>query len=221
MRTSSSSRPMSRLLLKRVFQIVLGICLFLGIWQLAVSGLRIPKYLVPLPLDVLRAARQNWTVIAGQASFTLTAATLGLAASTVFAVGVALCFSVSRNLAQMSLPLLMILRSMPVAAVAPIMMLILGRGIATSSGCRHHRVVLSAAGEFGARPGECGPQRARTAVRLRRVSLANPSNGEIAVRSSVSLCGFACRWRKRDSGGNAFRMDHGIKRSRQPDFGIR
>ena len=132
LRTSSSSWPTSRLVLKRALQIVLGICLLLGIWQLAVSGLRIPKYLVPLPLVVLRAARQNWTVIAGQASVTLAAATLGLAVSTVFAVGVALCFSVSRNLAQMSLPLLMIFRSMPVAAVAPIMMLVLGRGIATS-----------------------------------------------------------------------------------------
>jgi ABC-type nitrate/sulfonate/bicarbonate transport system permease component len=51
--------------------------------------------------------------------------------STVFAIGVALSFSMSRSFAQASLPLVMVFRSMPVAAVAPIMMLIFGRGIGT------------------------------------------------------------------------------------------
>jgi NitT/TauT family transport system permease protein len=121
-----------RLLLKRLMQIALGVAIFIVLWQLTVIGFRIPKYLVPLPLDVARSVRENWAVIAAQAGFTLTAAGLGLAASTLFAVGVALSFSMSRNLAQASLPVVMVFRSTPVAAVAPIMMLIFGRGISTS-----------------------------------------------------------------------------------------
>jgi NitT/TauT family transport system permease protein len=121
-----------RLLLKRLMQIALGVAIFIALWQLAVVGFRIPKYLVPLPLDVARSVRQNWAVIAGQAGFTLLAAGLGLAASSLFAVAVALSFSMSRNLAQASLPVVMVFRSTPVAAVAPIMMLIFGRGIGTS-----------------------------------------------------------------------------------------
>jgi ABC-type nitrate/sulfonate/bicarbonate transport system permease component len=121
-----------RLLLKRLVQIALGAGIFVALWQLMVIGFRIPKYLVPLPLDVATSVRENWAVIATQAGFTLTAAGLGLATSTVFAVGVALAFSMSRNLAQASLPVVMVFRSTPVAAVAPIMMLIFGRGISTS-----------------------------------------------------------------------------------------
>jgi ABC-type nitrate/sulfonate/bicarbonate transport system permease component len=120
------------LLLKRVVQVLLGAALFVAFWQLTVLGFRIPKYLAPVPLDVAQAMWANRGVIAGQAGFTLTAAGLGLAASTLFAVGVALSFSINRNLAQASLPVVMVFRSMPVVAVAPIMMLIFGRGIGTS-----------------------------------------------------------------------------------------
>ena len=120
------------LLLKRVVQILLGFAVFVALWQLTVIGFRIPKYLAPVPLEVAKAMRANWNVIAGQAGFTLAAAGLGLAASTVFAVGVALSFSMNRNLAQASLPMVMVFRSMPVVAVAPVMMLTFGRGIGTS-----------------------------------------------------------------------------------------
>ena len=65
------------------------------------------------------------------AGFTLSAA-LGLAVSTLVATLVALSFSMNRNLAQASLPVVLVFRSTPVAAVAPIMMLIFGRGISTS-----------------------------------------------------------------------------------------
>src|SRR5258706_701103 len=121
-----------RLLSKRLMQIALGVTIFVALWQLMVIGFRIPKYLVPLPLDVARSVRENWTAIAEQAGLTLTAAGLGLATSSLFAVGVALSFSMSRNLAQALLPVVMVFRSTPVAAVAPIMMLIFGRGIGTS-----------------------------------------------------------------------------------------
>jgi NitT/TauT family transport system permease protein len=124
--------PALHLMLKRILQIALGVAVFVALWQLIVIGFRIPKYLVPLPLDVAQSARQNWGVLTRQAGLTLTAAGLGLAMSTLFAVGVALSFSMSRNLAQASLPLVMVFRAMPVAAVAPIMMLVFGRGIGTS-----------------------------------------------------------------------------------------
>lgn len=120
------------LLLKRMVQILLGLAVFVGLWQLTVIGFRIPKYLAPMPLDVAKAIRVNWSMIAGQAGFTLSAAVLGLATSTLFALVVALSFSMNRQLAQASLPIVMVFRSMPVVAVAPIMMLMFGRGIGTS-----------------------------------------------------------------------------------------
>jgi NitT/TauT family transport system permease protein len=119
-------------MLRQLTKVGLGIAVFVVAWHLIVAGLGIPKYLVPLPLDVALAYEINWRVIAAQAGFTLSAAALGLAASTLFATVVALSFSMNRSLAQASLPVVLVFRSTPVAAVAPIMMLIFGRGISTS-----------------------------------------------------------------------------------------
>jgi NitT/TauT family transport system permease protein len=119
-------------MLRQLTKVGLGIAVFVAAWHLFVAGLGIPKYLVPLPLDVALAYEINWRVIAAQAGFTLSAAGLGLAASTLFATVVALSFSMNRSLAQASLPVVLVFRSTPVAAVAPIMMLIFGRGISTS-----------------------------------------------------------------------------------------
>lgn len=132
MSSSQMSSSTAHLVIRRVLQFALGIGLFVGLWQMTVVGLRIPKYLMPVPLDVVKAAQEHWATIASQAGFTLTAAALGLLVSTMLAVGIALAFSMSRNLAQASLPVVMVFRSTPVAAVAPIMMLIFGRGISTS-----------------------------------------------------------------------------------------
>jgi ABC-type nitrate/sulfonate/bicarbonate transport system permease component len=119
-------------IVKRLTQITVGVAVFVAAWHLTVIALRIPKYLVPLPLDVARAFQLHWPVIASHAGFTVSAAALGLTASTLFAIAVALSFSMNRGVAQASLPVVVVFRSTPVAAVAPIMMLIFGRGISTS-----------------------------------------------------------------------------------------
>ncbi len=121
-----------RLILKRSLQVLLGLAVVFAAWHLIVTGLRIPKYLVPLPSDVFQAVHKNWQVIMSQAGFTLSAAAFGLTLSTLLATAIAISFTMSRNLAQASLPVVLVFRSTPVAAVAPIMMLIFGRGISTS-----------------------------------------------------------------------------------------
>ena len=111
---------------------MLGATVVFAAWTVIVTGLRIPKYLVPLPLDVFQAVRDDWSTLASHAGFTLSAAAFGLTLSTLLAVTIAISFTMSRNLAQASLPVVLAFRSTPVAAVAPIMMLIFGRGISTS-----------------------------------------------------------------------------------------
>jgi ABC-type nitrate/sulfonate/bicarbonate transport system permease component len=106
--------------------------LLLMAWHLLVAGLRIPAYLVPGPLAVLQAFGAHWKLIASHTGFTVSAAALGLTVSTVFAATIAISFSMNRHVAQASLPVVIAFRSAPVAAVAPIVMLFLGRGISTS-----------------------------------------------------------------------------------------
>ena len=119
-------------LLRRLTQVLLGVAMVLAAWHLIVRGLRIPQYLVPTPYAVFQSIETNWETITSQAAFTLSAAAFGLALSTLLATVIAIAFTMSRNLAQASLPVVLVFRSTPIAAVAPIMMLIFGRGINTS-----------------------------------------------------------------------------------------
>jgi NitT/TauT family transport system permease protein len=117
---------------RRVF-IIAAVVAALGLfWQIAVTGFGIPPYIVPRPVAVLDAFANGWWRIARHAGFTLSAAALGLLSSTVLASAIAIGFSLRPTLEQASMPLVLIFRSTPVAAVAPIMTLIIGRGIGTS-----------------------------------------------------------------------------------------
>lgn len=116
----------------RLAAVALSLVVLVGAWQVAISGLRIPPYIMPPPAAVLQAFITNWHTIAVHMGFTLSAAALGLAFSTAMATTIAIAFSMSRSVAQASLPVVLAFRSTPVAAVAPIMMLFLGRGINTS-----------------------------------------------------------------------------------------
>jgi NitT/TauT family transport system permease protein len=128
-----TDRPRAGLLLaRRLALIILTVGVLVLGWQLVVTGLKIPPYLVPAPGPVARAFVENLGVIGTQTAFTLTAAALGLTVSTALATAIALAFSMNRNLAQASLPVVIAFRSTPVAAVAPLAMLFLGRGISTS-----------------------------------------------------------------------------------------
>jgi NitT/TauT family transport system permease protein len=121
-----------RQLTKRLAQIVLVAFIIVFVWHIAVTGLGIPSYIVPLPRAVADSFVIKWPEIAGHAGFTVSAAALGLTASAILASAIAIAFSVNRNLEQASMPIVLVFRSTPVAAVAPIMTLFLGRGIATS-----------------------------------------------------------------------------------------
>lgn len=109
-----------------------GVAGILLLWQATILFWRIPGYLMPGPLAVGQAVITHWYVLAGQAGHTVGAAAIGLTISTTFAILLALLFSMNRTLEQASLPVVIAFRSAPVAAVAPIIMLFLGRGIATS-----------------------------------------------------------------------------------------
>jgi ABC-type nitrate/sulfonate/bicarbonate transport system permease component len=118
--------------IKRITQVMLGAAFVFAAWHMMVRGFGIPKYLMPVPLDVAGALQEHWRKIGVQAWFTLSAAALGLTISMVLATSLAVAFTMSRKFEQTTLPVVLVFRSTPIAAVAPIMMLIFGRGMSTS-----------------------------------------------------------------------------------------
>ena len=119
-------------IVRRIITVVAVFAALGLLWQIAVTGFGIPPYIVPRPAAVLDAFANGWWRIARHAGFTLSAAALGLLSSTILASGIAIGFSLKPKLEQSSMLLVLIFRSTPVAAVAPIMTLIIGRGIGTS-----------------------------------------------------------------------------------------
>ncbi len=114
--------------------LLLGIvtCLVVGVlWHFAILFFHIPGYLVPEPLTVLGGFAAHAGLLAARAGFTVASALLGLVFSTVLATVIAGIYIVSPRAEQASMPIVIAFRSAPVAAVAPIIMLMLGRGMGT------------------------------------------------------------------------------------------
>jgi ABC-type nitrate/sulfonate/bicarbonate transport system permease component len=103
-----------------------------ALWQLATVVFRIPPYIVPSPGAVGQAFITSRKTLAEHAAFTLLSAFLGLIASCCLAVGLAIAFVTYKTVAKASMPIVMVFRSAPVTAVAPLIMLFVGRGLATS-----------------------------------------------------------------------------------------
>jgi ABC-type nitrate/sulfonate/bicarbonate transport system permease component len=118
--------------MKRAALVVLAALVSVGLWQALVVFFDVPDYLVPTPVAVFAAALHARRLLAVQAGMTLGSAGLGLAISMIFALVFALAFSASRRTSQAAMPILLIFRSIPVIAVAPLITLFLGRGIGTS-----------------------------------------------------------------------------------------
>ena len=117
----------------RRLAVILGVVVaVVALWQGAIALWHIPAYLVPQPRAVLAAVIDDHASLTRQTLHTLESAALGLVISSVLAAGLGLGFTVRPAVARASMPVLIAFRSAPVVAVAPLIMLMTGRGIATS-----------------------------------------------------------------------------------------
>ncbi len=105
----------------------------LAIWQLAVTGLRVPAYVLPGPLVVANAVVARFPDLASSLVLTSEAAVLGLAASIVVGVAVALIFAQWRWLRQLLFPYTILLQTVPIVAIAPLIILWAGSGVVSVS----------------------------------------------------------------------------------------
>lgn len=103
-----------------------------ALWQGLIIVFKIPPYILPTPAAVGEAFITSRGTLTEHAAFTLVSAFVGLAMSCILAIGLAVAFVTYKSVAQASMPLVIIFRSAPVTAVAPLIMLFVGRGIATS-----------------------------------------------------------------------------------------
>ncbi|MEM6381924.1 MAG: ABC transporter permease [Pseudomonadota bacterium] len=101
-------------------------------WQTAIVALDLPSFVVPAPLSVFEALQNDWSRLSGAVGYTLQSALLGLATAFLVAVTLATLFTMSDGLARAMMPIVITIRTAPVLAIAPLLILIFGRGQATS-----------------------------------------------------------------------------------------
>ncbi|MDC0718847.1 ABC transporter permease [Nannocystis bainbridge] len=102
---------------------------FLGLWQLACAALALPTYLVPTPAEVARQAVEHAGELAQAALLTAIGALGGLGASLLVGGLVAVLFSQSRTAARSLYPYAIFLQTVPIVAVAPLIVVWFGTGL--------------------------------------------------------------------------------------------
>ncbi len=100
-------------------------------WWLVQAGLAIPPYLLPSPQAVARALWTQRDVLSASAVTTVAETLLGLAGGAALGVTSALLMALSPALRRWLLPVLLLSQAVPVFALAPLLVLWLGFGIAS------------------------------------------------------------------------------------------
>ena len=107
--------------------LIMGILL---VWLFVSELGGIPKFMLPSPIDVVSALVKEIPALGRHLLITLQEATLGLTASLIFSVLMAIMMDHYEILYKMIYPLFVISQTIPVIAIAPLLVLWMGYGIA-------------------------------------------------------------------------------------------
>jgi len=101
----------------------------LAIWQVAAAALQVPRWLLPSPTDIAEAMVTNRNPLLRHTWVTLEEVLVGFALA--FAVGVALAIAIaySRTLERTIYPFVIASQTVPVVAIAPILLIWFGYGL--------------------------------------------------------------------------------------------
>ncbi|GIK96552.1 MAG: ABC transporter permease [Alphaproteobacteria bacterium] len=113
-----------------------GLVVFAGLlllWQALVGVAELPHYILPGPAAVLGALAARPGLIAGHALHTLAEILLGLAIGAALGCATALIMSFFRPARRWLLPVVVVSQAIPVFALAPLLVLWLGYGMASKA----------------------------------------------------------------------------------------
>lgn len=107
-----------------------ALCLILLFWALLAHSDAVPAYMLPSPEKVLRALVSDRRIILSHAWFTLQEALYGLAAGILLALITATLMDHFLILNQAFYPIMIITQTIPTIAIAPVLVLWMGFGMA-------------------------------------------------------------------------------------------
>ncbi|MEN8873965.1 MAG: ABC transporter permease subunit, partial [Pacificibacter sp.] len=103
----------------------------LGFWMLVIWVTGAPSFILPTPWRVVQAAWDNRALIGAHTLITATEVILGLSIGSALGIMTAIQLALSQRLYRVVMPLLVFTQAVPVFAIAPLLTLWLGYGIAS------------------------------------------------------------------------------------------
>lgn len=116
-------------LISRVMPPLSVFVLFVAAWEIILRMIGIKPYLLPKPSDIVNAAIQNSSNLMVSVSTTVLEAVFGFAVSVVLGVAVAILLALSKTVERSVYPYAIILQTIPIVAVAPIIVIWFGAGM--------------------------------------------------------------------------------------------
>jgi NitT/TauT family transport system permease protein len=114
---------------KTQFPPILVIIVAFIAWQFLCQWMNVPKYLLPKPTDILDAAVANSNNLLVSVTRTITSSLLGFALSIVLGIFGAIVMSLSKIIERSFYPYAIILQTIPIVAIAPIIVIWFGSGL--------------------------------------------------------------------------------------------
>ena len=102
--------------------------LFISLWQAIPTILEIKSFILPKPTDVVAAAIKDWDLLWPAMQITIVEAVIGFLLSAVIGIGVSILLASSRIIEISLYPYAVILQTIPVIAIAPIVVIWFGSG---------------------------------------------------------------------------------------------
>lgn len=112
-------------------QALISFAAVLILWQAAATGLALPSFLLPSPTEVAAAYGAYGPHLLAEAGVTLLETLLGLAAGIAFGIAAGFAVSTSSLAGRLLSPLLVVSQALPVFALAPLLVLWFGFGLAS------------------------------------------------------------------------------------------
>jgi NitT/TauT family transport system permease protein len=100
------------------------------VWEAVVQLFDVPLYLVPAPSDVWTSLVEDWSTLLHNLWPTMLESVLGFVLGNLVAILLAVLFVYSKKLEEALFPLAIVLRTIPIVAIAPVLVLMLGTGYA-------------------------------------------------------------------------------------------
>jgi ABC-type nitrate/sulfonate/bicarbonate transport system permease component len=105
----------------------------LGLWQLVAWGLGVPKWLLPSPTQIAEAGVATWRLLAWHSAQTVAETALGLLLAVGGGFGLAVAIDLSPTLRRALYPLLVASQTVPIMALAPLLVIWFGYGTASKA----------------------------------------------------------------------------------------